>query len=378
MLTRRSACFAALFALALPACETFDPPPKPIVEGLENGVMKKEPNEPLVVRFSEPIVQSSLRLKLVKAVMDAEENLLDEQDPPDLKGFKASTLVAFDGETHKPSDEPEETEKNYGGKFDLTATGLTIQPTKPFEVSTPYLMLVEPGLQDLDGHKTVPRIRLPFTYELQGGGPTTLPTGYYYFLLNVDYLAVQIQVFTYMDVDPVTGIWRARFTNGNRLAQLNARDECKPLSCGGDTPICALLPKPRCVKPSEKQTKLDQFVDFLPEAEPPNGYFFIADGFAKDETNGTTAFGTAPFLIEVTVGSGAILVNAENTRIAGVFRKHDDQRWRATGSLSVEVVKLNGIGKDPTKGTFEAMSLFPDEVEKVASYGTPISTDLAK
>ncbi len=37
-------------------------------------------------------------------------------------------------------------------------------------------------------------------------------------------------------------------------------------------------------------------------------------------------------------------MDAENTRISGVFRQHDDQRWRATGSLSVETVKLNGQG----------------------------------
>lgn len=371
MLSLRSAFFLGGLALVASACQEFDPPPKASVEGLDNGVMTIAPDAPFVVNFSEPIVKNSLRVKLVKAVMDPEENLLDEQDPPDLEGFKKNTLVEFDGKA------PEDEERSYGGTFDFTETRLSIDPTKAFSIATPYLFLVEPGLEDLDGHATVPRNRSPFVYQLEGGGKTALPTGYYYFLMNVDFLAVQIQVFAYMVVDPETGAWRANFTNGNRLPALNKRPGC-PSSCPTDTPICALVPSPRCAKPSEKQTALEQYVDFLPETDPPNGYFFIADGFARDEANQTTAFGTAPFLIEVTVGSGGILVDAENTRISGVFRHHDDDRWRGTGSLSVEAVKLNGVGKDPTKGTFEAMSLTADEVKTVESYGFPIPTFLEK
>lgn len=377
MLSRAPIFLAAAFSLCLGACQEFDPPPKPKVEGLDNGVMTTAPDAPFVVKFSEPFVKSSLKLKLVKAVMDPEENLLDEQSPPDLEGFRENTLVAYDGASPEPDLEPEPEGPTYGAKFELADTTLTIDPQQAFAVSSPYLLLIEPGLEDMEGHKTKTRIRLPFTFQLQGGGNTLLPTGYYYFLLNVEYLAVQIQVYTYLGIDPETGVWRAHFTNANRLPQLNSRPGC-PSNCGGETPICALLDTPHCAKPSEKQTKLEQYVDFLPESEPPNGYFFIADGFAKDEANGTTAFGTAPFLIHVTVGTGGIVVDAENTRISGVFRQHDDQRWRATGSLSVETVKLNGQGKDSTKGTFEAMSLFPAEVEAVESFGIPIPTDLGK
>ncbi|MFO0567820.1 MAG: hypothetical protein U0263_19325 [Polyangiaceae bacterium] len=363
--------FVMLASASSFGCQKFDPPPEPNVVGLDNGVMTTAPDEPVVLEFSEPFVESSLRLKLVKAIKDSEGNLLDEQSPPDLEGFRASTLVAFDGAAR------DDDERSFGASFELTNTSLVIDQEKAFGVSEPYLLLIEPGLEDLDGHQTVPRIRKPFTYELQGGGSTLLPTGYYYFILNVEYLATQIQVFTYMEVDPVTGAWRASFTNANRLEKLNKRPEC-PASCPTDTPVCALIPTVRCVKPSEKQTSLEQFVDFLPEVDPPNGYKFIADGFAKDQANATTAFGTSPFLIEVTVGTGGVLVDAENTRISGVFRKHDDGRWRATGSLSVEVVKLNGIGNSPTKGTFEAMSLTDAEVKDVESYGFAIPKDLSK
>jgi hypothetical protein len=176
-----------------------------------------------------------------------------------------------------------------------------------------------------------------------------------------------------MKVDPETGIWRAIFTNANRLEALNSRPGC-PSSCSSDTPVCALIPTPRCVKPSEKQTALDQYVDFLPETAPPNGYTFVVDGFARDEATGT-AYGTAPFLIEVSIGTGGILVQAENTVIVGEF-KQEAGRWKASGSLSVEVVKLNGTGSSGTKGTFDAMSLSDAEKNDVESFGSPIPTDL--
>jgi hypothetical protein len=174
-----------------------------------------------------------------------------------------------------------------------------------------------------------------------------------------------------MQVDPETGVWKAIFTNGNRREALNQRPGC-PASCPAATPICALLPSPACVKQSEKQTDLAQFVDFLPEPDPPYGYTFVANGVVRDEPNGTTAFGTAPFLIEVTIGTGKVKVQAEDTQISGVFAKDGEGRWRGNGTVSVAVVKLNGIGKDPTKGTFAAMSLTADEVEKVESFGYPI------
>src|SRR5512135_785740 len=129
-------------AAAGSACETFDPPPKPSIVGDVNGAMKTAVDAPLVIHFDEPFVKSSLRIKVVKSHLDAEGNLLDEQSPPDLAGFKASTLIAYDS-THL--DDPDRT---YGGTFDETSTDLTITPDKPFNVSVPYLVLVEPGLED--------------------------------------------------------------------------------------------------------------------------------------------------------------------------------------------------------------------------------------
>lgn len=350
-------------------CAKFDPPPSFEVEGLDNGVMTKPPDAPFVIDFSEPIRTSSLRLKFVKSIVDSEGNLLDEGASADADAFRETIHAAVDGAALEDED------RTYGATVDLGQRRATVDLDNAFAVSQPYLLLVEPGLEDKDENKTVPRMRLPFSFNLTGGCPTALPTGYYYFLMNVDYLATQIQVFAYLEADPEKGTWRAIYTNGNRREALNSRPGCP--SCSGDTPVCALIPAPSCVKPSQKQTALEQWPDFLPEWDPPNGYTFIADGFACDQESGDTAFGTFPFLIAVTIGTGNIDVKAENTVVTGVF-KTEAGRWHGTGSLSAERVKLNGIGKDPTGGTWEAISLSADEVKAVEAFGYEIPTDLGK
>ena len=108
------------------------------------------------------------------------------------------------------------------------------------------------------------------------GAKTALPTGYYFFLFDVDYLSTQLQTYVHIDVSPAPGTWKGVFTDANRREALNSRPGCP--SCALDAPICALVPSPRCVKASEKQGALDEYVDFLPEPDPPGGYTFVADG----------------------------------------------------------------------------------------------------
>lgn len=351
-------------------CETFDPPPDVKIIGSDNGIMSTAPADPLVLEVSEAFVRSTLRLKIVPAILDGEKSLLDETKPPDLEQFRERIIAAYDGA--REDDE----EATFGAKVEIQGRRITVTPDKAFGSSLPYLVLVEPGLEDLDGHATVPRDRLPFTFVLPGGGPNSLPSGYFYWLLNVDFLSTQIQTYAYMEVDPVTGAWRSKFTNGNRLSVLNTRPGCP--SCDGDTPICALVPNARCVKPSEKQVAIEEFVDFLPEPDPPDGYVFTADGFVRDEADGSIGLGTAPFLIDVTIGSGAIRVQGENSKFSGSFVKHPTipGRWQAKGSISVDKVKINGFGEDPTKGNFEAISLSQAEVDELEAFGFPIPTDL--
>lgn len=349
------------------ACETFDPPPEGSLVGVTNGIMAREPDAPIVLALSETFERGSLRFKLVRAVMDADRNLLDEQSPPLPDEFRDTIVVAYDDK--RPGDP----EASFGGTVDVKGRFVTITPDKALGYAVPYLLLIEPGLKDLAGNVTIPRQRLPFSYALPAGGSTVFPTGYYYFLINVELLSTQIQAYVYMEVDPDTGIWRANFTNGNRLPALNSRPGCP--SCSGSAPICALIPTPRCVAPSLKQEALEEFWDFLPEREPPDGYYFIANGFAKDQADGNIAVGTVPFLIDITIGTGAVRITAENTTMAAIFEPQNG-RWVGSGSINSEVVKINGFGEDPTKGTVAAWSLTQDEVDQVEAFGYPIPTDL--
>jgi hypothetical protein len=361
-LIKTFACSALSAALA---CQTFDPPPDVEIADNENGVMRGSPEQPLELVFSEPYRDSSLRMKVVPAVTDSEGDLLDEQSPKQTDAFAESILVAYDGA--RP-------DQSFGASFERFEDRLVVQQAEPFSWAAPFLVLIEPGLEDLAGNATRPRKRLPFTYGLTQGGPNSLPSGYYFFLMNVEYIATQIQVYAHFDVDPTTGEWGAIFTNGNRRPELNTRTGCP--SCSGDTPICALYPSARCVKPSEKQGTLAEYRDFLPEPDGPDGYTFVADGFARDEADGSIALGTTPFLIDITIGTGGIRVTAEGTTVNGAFRKDAAGRWVASGSLGVEVVKLNGSGNSKTKGEFSAMTLEPSEVAEIEAFGYPIPTNL--
>lgn len=204
-------------------------------------------------------------------------------------------------------------------------------------------------------------------------GKTTLPTGYYYFVVDVDYLATQLQLYSHIEVDPKSGAWKGLFTNANRRDVLNSRPGCPP-GCAADAPICALVPSAKCVKPSEKQTSLEQYVDFLPEPDPPSGYTFLADGSALDQPDALTDFASTPFLIEVKVGTGSVVVQMQSTVLTGAFQLQSDGRWRASGTMNAAAVKLNGVGNAPTQGSFDAMSLSADEVKAVESFGYPIPT----
>lgn len=365
----------AALGLALAACETFEPAPSARLLYDFNGTMHAAPSLPLVVQFSEPVVPSSIRLEVIDVSapgsIDADGNLLDEQNPPKLQQFKQSTLIAYDAKA------PRDAGKTYGATFQLDSaeTALTIEPNKPFNVSVPYMLLVEPGLESHTGHATVPRNRTPFVYELAGGGKTRLPSGYYYFLMNVDFLAQQIRTYADIQVDPSTGDWKGLFTAAVRVPALNSRPGC-PSSCPATTPICQLYDKtlPSCVKPSAKQTNVNQFLDFLPQTKLPDGFTFSASGFAKDAPDGTTDFGTGKFDIDIHLGSGNVGLTAKDAQITGTFSesKSEPGRFVGSGSVSVAQVAINGNSPTPTKGTFTATSLTPAEVKQVQSFGYPI------
>ena len=358
MANRLALLVLVLYALALAACETFDPAPYATLDGEVDGVMSTDPAAPLVLRFSEPIVPRTLRVRIVENVQDGEGRLLDEASPADPAGFEASTLAEFDGAT---SGQQRATFTLADG--DRT---LVIQPNDPLPLS-PLLLVVEPGLEDLESNATRQRIRIEFSFILQTGGRTALPAGHYFFLINVDYLAQQLQLVTYLDVDPDNGDWRGRFTNMNRSELLNARPGCP--SCPSTAPVCALHPAPSCVLASQRMLGLDELLDFTPVPDPPIGYAFLVEGFARDDAAGRAAIATRRFEIELNLGG--IPINARGTLFAGQAEL-GGETIRGSGSVSVESVVVNGEDGGPTQGTWVAKSLSSAEVSTIESFGTSI------
>jgi hypothetical protein len=157
-MTFRALTVSVLLLALIAGCETFDPAPSAALDGVLDGGMSTTPDQPLLVRFAEPIVPSSLRLRIVRDVRDAEGNLLDEQRPPDHAGFETSTLARYDGPA---TSDPRAT-------FALGSDNrtLTIQTTEPLPSLEPLLLVIEPGLEDFEGHATKRRILIEFEFSL--------------------------------------------------------------------------------------------------------------------------------------------------------------------------------------------------------------------
>ena len=81
-------------------------------------------------------------------------------------------------------------------------------------------------------------------------------------------------------------------------------------------------------------------------------------------------------MIDITIGTGAINIRAENTKVIGTFEQDSTGHWVASGSISVELIKLNGVGSEGTDGVFKATTLTSEEVAAVEAFGYPIPTDL--
>jgi hypothetical protein len=278
-----------------------------------------------------------------------------------LPGFEASILYRYEGGVAGP-----------GASFVLGTNGTTlrVQPDVPFPLA-PLIAIIEPGLEDLEGNATKQRTRLPFSYMLTSGGPTTLPSGHYFYLINVDYLEQQLRLDSYIEVDQTTGEWRGQFTNAIRSPLANDRAECAALACSADE-ICALhRTPPGCVLRSERMLGLGEVLDFVPEDDPANnGYSFPVEGYARDEVDGTIAFGTKTFDIEILISGIPIFV--DNSLIGGQLALSPEGEVSGTGGVSVEQVIVNGEDQGPTSGRLEARSLTPAEVAEIEGHGKAI------
>ena len=269
---------AALGALGLAAitglgaaCQSFEAPPEPSIDGLQSGVLS-DVNAPLRLRFSKPIDPATLRVKVVRYETDDEGNLPDERPEPQ----ELAPLFSHD---------PDEGDKAGKSSIEENDQSFIVTPLARFPVGTKLALLVEPGLATKDGVTTNSRRKILFAYNFDckgGKGSKVLATGPYFLLLDVEQpLGTQIQLFGWMQVDPATGLFAGQFTNADRNPDRSR--------CGGRCPatqVCRTLPAEDCVVPSLRCANEDEFPDFVVNATPPTGYSFTASGCAEDQADG--------------------------------------------------------------------------------------------
>jgi len=328
-------------------CETFDPPPAVTIVGENDGVLESA-GAPVVLTFSEPVVDTSVRVEIVTYAVDGEGNLADED------GDDTTALdVRF---AHAPD------KADVGGTSVLAPErrALTIQPEPPLPIGPALALLVEPGLADAEGNVTKTRQRLKFAYAFRCDEPgdagaisVSLPTGGYFLLVEVDQpVATQVQLFSWLDVDADTGRVRGQFTNGDRNRDPN---RC-PTPCK-ETEACQLIPGPACVPPSTKAGSVDEFSDWVPNAAPPTGYTFTVSGCARDQPDGTTAFATDP----VDAETKSPPVKSNGITMSGVLAVDPDGVLRGTGSFAVAEIVLGMTPSGPGRGSLRMRALAPEE-----------------
>lgn len=367
---------------SVPSCQTFDPPPKASLAGAESSFLSGSPSDPLVVVFNEDIVPSTLSFKIVRG--DKALDIDPEGNLPDEPGYCEAQRARgqCDGAAPAPccTNEGLVELASYSGKtgtstkaqVEVESRRVVIRTEEAARIAVPYLLVIEAGLEDTAGNTTKVRQKVGFTYRAFLPGPSSLPTGPYFFLFDIDPppLQQQLRLFAWLNVDPDTGVWEGLFTDGNRIEALNDRPGC-PAGCSPN--VCQLYPAPNCVKPSTNMGSIDEALDFVPLKDRPLGYTFLGNGYTADLPDGTTGLGTPEFPIDIVIGSGAgVRITAVDTVIIGQASQDATGRWRGSGNATIQKVQVNGLGDEPTTGTLSFMSLLPAEVEEVESYGEPI------
>lgn len=346
--TRFTAALGALGLAAITglgaACQSFEAPPEPSIDGLQSGVLS-DVNAPLRLRFSKPIDPATLRVKVVRYETDDEGNLPDERPEPQ----ELAPLFSHD---------PDEGDKAGKSSIEENDQSFIVTPLARFPVGTKLALLVEPGLATKDGVTTNSRRKILFAYNFDckgGKGSKVLATGPYFLLLDVEQpLGTQIQLFGWMQVDPATGLFAGQFTNADRNPDRSR--------CGGRCPatqVCRTLPAEDCVVPSLRCANEDEFPDFVVNATPPTGYSFTASGCAEDQADGTVAFRTAP--ADMVVQQPAVSIRG--LEIIASFSKGPDGTLRTTGGGTADQVFLGQTPLGKAKGTLRGRSLTPEQAK---------------
>ncbi len=349
--------FALLAILSLHlivSCETFDSPPRITIAGAVNGVLSDRTG-PLRIEFSEPIVRDTMKLMVVAFTPDDEGDLRaldagDETSAPPLRIYYQYDLSNGVGGEFDP--------RISGGKeqfLDQDATFL-ISPNAPLPVGTRLALVIESGLADAKGNKTNVRKIVPFSYEFKCAGnkvSTVLKTGPYFFLLQIEKpLQVQVQLYSWLDVNPANGQFVGQFTSGDRNLGLTC-----PMPCT-DTqkPVCRLKPEPECVKPAEAALSPDEYTDFgINPVTEGGGFTFPVSGCSEDQADGTAVMATVPSTVDLVAGGLKVTVNG--LIVAASFTKATDGVLRASGSGTGGEVVFGGARAPGAAGTLTARDL---------------------
>ncbi len=346
MIRRALLCLTLAIVLAFPlaltsACEKFDAPPSPTLAEAHDGLLS-DPAAPITVTFTKPIEISTLRLEIVRNVVDIEGNLPDEVDPPgDL-----SPLFS-----HDPDD------GDRGGSLELSpdAKSVRITPKTPLPITPRLVLLVEPGLTEIGGSATRARRKIVFGFDvkLSCTKPSAVVTGgTYFYLMDVKKpIATQVQLFVVLQPLP-TGEILGQFTRAKR----NPDPSRCPSPCKSSE-ACRLLPQPACVIPSERAGTPDEFPDYIPDPGPPTGYSFTVHGCAEDIGDGTASYVNLPVDVDVPQPQ----VTLRNTRFASTFTQDGSGLVRGTGSISADDVLIGSISSGRGEGSL-AMRKVPDGI----------------
>jgi hypothetical protein len=345
--------WALVFVVVMFACETFDGPPEPAIEGLSAGVLA-DPSLPFEVSFSKPIELSTLNLKIVNLDLDEEGNLPDERGNPDLEMKPLFEYTGGDG-------------REFGGTLEAIKVGEELRRVKivtraRLPVAAKLALLIEPGLKQAGGKglELKTRVRVPFAYDFKcsGKGTKVMKSGAYFLLLNVEKpIGTQIQLFGWLDIDAASGQIRGQFTNADRLMDVN---RCPGLGCKAGVDACQTLPERKCVAPSERAITMDDFPDFEVNPTPPTGYGFSVPGCAEDIDDTTAAFATAPANLVVQQPA----VSVRGLTIVAQWKAGPDGVLRATGNGNGEDVLLGTGALGPASGTIVARTLSEAEAPK--------------
>ena len=330
------------------SCETFDGPPEPSLLDARAGLLS-DPAAPVRVKFSKPIDPGTLKLYLVPLDVDEQDHL------PDERGAPATDIRVLDPiYVHNPID----LTSDFGGASVLqendTLFVATLRARLP--VGQRLAVLVEPGLANTtNGLVTHVRRRLPFALDFQCSNKGTKigHTGAYFFLLDVETpLALQVQLFAWLDVDENTGRFIGQFTNADRLPNVG---KCAA-TCASDE-VCQTSPEARCVLASDKAQTVDDFVDFFPQLDATLGYGATIQGCIEDQNDTTAALATAPANLVIT--SPPVSIDA--LTVVTALASDPDGVLRGTGGGSADNARLGTGNLGRAAGTVHARSLRDSE-----------------